>query len=277
MNLDIVDSQVHIWAASTPERPWPARHQPHRPEPITAESLWLEMQEAGVSRAILVPPSWEGERNDVVLAAAQAYPERYAVMGRLDPLDPRSPERIRTWRDTPGQLGLRFTFHRPSFEHLLTEGHLNWLWPLAEKHGVPIMMTCPFKIIHLAGEIAQQHPGLKLTLDHFALLPGTKDEVAFDGFEKLLALAAFDNVAVKCSSLPCYTQAPWPFKPLHAYIKQAFEAFGPERMFWGSDLSRLTSSYRECVELFTTQLPWLKGENLEMVMGQGLRRWLGWV
>ena len=33
----IVDSQVHIWAADSPERPWPARHKPHRPEPITAE------------------------------------------------------------------------------------------------------------------------------------------------------------------------------------------------------------------------------------------------
>ena len=47
-------------------------------------------------------------------------------------------------------------------------------------------------------------------------------------------------------------------------------------MFWGSDLSRLSSSYSECVELFTTELPWLRGEDLKMVMGLGLRRWLGW-
>ena len=30
----VVDAQVRIWAASTPERPWPARHQPHKPDPI---------------------------------------------------------------------------------------------------------------------------------------------------------------------------------------------------------------------------------------------------
>jgi hypothetical protein len=26
----IVDAQVHFWAANTPERPWPARAEPHR-------------------------------------------------------------------------------------------------------------------------------------------------------------------------------------------------------------------------------------------------------
>ena len=30
----IVDAQVHIWAANTAERPWPARHAPHQPVPI---------------------------------------------------------------------------------------------------------------------------------------------------------------------------------------------------------------------------------------------------
>ena len=43
----IVDSQVHIWAANTPERPWPARHEPHKAEPITADALLREMDAAG--------------------------------------------------------------------------------------------------------------------------------------------------------------------------------------------------------------------------------------
>src|SRR5687767_6798150 len=80
----IADSQVHIWAASTPERPWPARHSPHRPEPLTKDDVLREMDAAGVQRAVLVPPTWEGERNDVVLEAARLHPDRFAVMGRLN-------------------------------------------------------------------------------------------------------------------------------------------------------------------------------------------------
>jgi predicted TIM-barrel fold metal-dependent hydrolase len=84
----IVDTQVHIWAADTPERPWPKRHQPHRAEPFGKDELLREMGKAGVDRAIIVPPSWEGERNDLALAAAAAHPDRFAVMGRLDQTDP---------------------------------------------------------------------------------------------------------------------------------------------------------------------------------------------
>jgi L-fuconolactonase len=58
----IVDAQVHIWGENTPQRPWPARHQPHRAVPLAKETLLREMDTAGVARAVIVPPSWEGER-----------------------------------------------------------------------------------------------------------------------------------------------------------------------------------------------------------------------
>ena len=67
----IVDAQVHIWGANTPERPWPtARSAPHREQPFSKEDLLKEMDVAGVARVVIVPPSWEGDRNDLALAAA---------------------------------------------------------------------------------------------------------------------------------------------------------------------------------------------------------------
>jgi hypothetical protein len=35
-------------------------------------------------------------------------------------------------------------------------------------------------------------------------------------------------------------------------------------------------SYRQCVTMFTEELPWLKGQDLEKVMGLGLAKWIGW-
>ena len=39
----IADSQIHLWGASTPERPWPepapGTPPPHKPFPFTAEYL----------------------------------------------------------------------------------------------------------------------------------------------------------------------------------------------------------------------------------------------
>jgi len=202
--MQIVDAQVHIWAANTPERPWPARHQPHKPQPITKDDLLREMDRAGVDRAVLVPPSWEGERNDIVLAAAQAHPDRFAVMGRFDPEAPESRGLIATWLKQPGMLGLRFTFHRPLLRPLLAEGRIDWLWPQAEKAGVPIMLLALQSDLHLIDQVAERHPGLRLTIDHLGLTKG-KDEEAFRDFDKLLPLARRPNVAVKVSCLPLYT------------------------------------------------------------------------
>jgi hypothetical protein len=43
-----------------------------------------------VSRIVLVPPSWEGDRNDLAVDAARSYPDRFAVMGRLALQKPES-------------------------------------------------------------------------------------------------------------------------------------------------------------------------------------------
>jgi predicted TIM-barrel fold metal-dependent hydrolase len=108
----IVDSQVHLWAADTPDRPWPPGRaaQAQKPYPVTKEALLLQMDLAGVSRIVVVPPSWEGDRNDLALEAARLYPDRFAVMGRLAIEKPESRALVPDWKKQPGMLGMRFTF-----------------------------------------------------------------------------------------------------------------------------------------------------------------------
>lgn len=273
--MTIVDSQVHIWAANTPERPWPARHEPHKPQPITAQDLLREMDAAGVSACVLVPPSWEGERNDVCLAAAQKYPKRFAVMGRLDVDAPESRAKIAAWRKQPGMLGLRFTMHRPFLRPLLTEGRIDWLWPEAEKAGVPVMTLALHSDMHLIDRVAERHPRLKLTIDHLGLTTG-KGAEAFQHIDNVLALAKRPNVAVKVSCLPHYATDAYPFRSLHPYIRRVYDAFGPKRMFWGSDLSRLPCSYRQSLAYMSEEIPWLSAVDKEWILGRGLCKWLGW-
>lgn len=273
--MPIVDAQVHIWAANTPGRPWPQRHQPHQPQPITKDDLLREMTAAGVDRAVLVPPSWEGERNDIVLAAAQAHPDRFAVMGRFDPEAPASRGLIPAWREQPGMLGLRFTFHRPLLRPLLTEGRVDWLWPQAERAGVPIMTLVQHPDLHLIDRVAERHPGLKLVIDHLGLTTG-KDEEAFREFDRLLDLARRPNIAVKASCVAHFTADAYPYRRLHPYLRRVHDAFGPRRMFWGSDLSRLPCTYRQGITMFTEEMPWLSAADLEWIMGRGLCEWIGW-
>ena len=272
----IVDAQVHIWGADTPARPWPKRGPAQRPVPLGKDELLREMDAAGVDRVVIVPPSWEGDRNDLGLAAAQAHPTRFAVMGRIDPQAPQSRGAVETWRRQPGMLGFRFTFHTPVLQPLLTEGHMDWLWGAAESAGVPIYVLVPHTVMHMLEPVAQRHPRLKLTLDHLGLTSGRYDDEAFKLLDNALALAKYPNVAAKVSALPCYTKAAYPFRNLQQYIRRVYDAFGPKRMFWGTDLSRSPIPYRQHVTFYTEEIPWLSVEDKDWIMGRGVCEWLGW-
>lgn len=272
----IADAQVHIWAANTPDRPWPARQQPHRPEPFSKDNLLSEMNAAGVGRAIIVPASWAGDRNDLGLEAARKHPDRFAVMGLLDIEAPASRGQIATWLLQPGMFGLRLAFRRGKNRQLLAEGSADWLWSEAEKHNLPIMVIIDADQITHIDRIAERHPRLKLILDHLCLFMGRKDEEAFSGLDKLLLLKRRPNIAVKASCLPTYTSDSYPFHRLHPFIRQVYDAFGPQRIFWGTDLTRLTCSYRQAVTMFTEEIPWLTADDKQWIMGRGLCEWLGW-
>jgi hypothetical protein len=274
--MKIVDAQVHVWGADTPQRPWPKRAEPQRPIPLDHTDLLREMTEAGVDRVIIVPPSWEGDRNDLAIAAHQAHPTRFATMGRLDPQDQASRSLLANWRQQPGMLGLRFTFHTELLEPLLTEGHMDWVWGDAEKHGVPVYVLVPHRLVPAIDKVAERHPGLKIVMDHLGLNSRQKDAAAFAEFDKLLAIAKRPNVAAKASALPCYSTDVYPYRSLHEYLKRAFDAFGPQRLFWGTDLSRSPIPYRQHVTMFTEEIPWLSASDKEWIMGRGVCEWLGW-
>jgi L-fuconolactonase len=220
--VQIIDSQVHIWAENTPDRPWAPNMEgrAHLPEPLTAEKLLPMMDEAGVDCAILVPPSLEGDRNDLGLEAARKFPERYVVMGRIDITNPQSRAALATWRDEPGMLGLRLTFHRPDTRGQLTDGTADWLWPAAERHGIPVMVHAPDGLPAVA-EIAERHPGLTLIIDHMGFARETMDAAATAGAARVAALARHPNVFVKVSALPCFSSEPYPFRNLREPIFRA--------------------------------------------------------
>ena len=84
--------------------------------------LLKEMDAADVDRVVIVPPSWEGERNDLGLDAARSHPDRFAVMGRLALDKPESRGLVAAWKKQPGMLGMRFTFHTDVYKPWLTDG-----------------------------------------------------------------------------------------------------------------------------------------------------------
>ncbi|MGE0538590.1 MAG: amidohydrolase [Dehalococcoidia bacterium] len=268
--MQVVDAQVHIWSGHTPTRP------PHRPVPdFTQAELIREMDEAGIDAAVLHPPGWDPNAPELANEAVRQYPDRLAILGKF-PLDrPESRDLIDGWKQQPGMLGLRFTFLDPQPRTWLSDGMIDWLWPAAERAGVPIALLAG-DFLPTVGQIAERHPGLKLIVDHLGRVGRTQDEAGFANLDELLALARYPNVAVKATGAPSYSSKPYPYRNIHGYLRRIYDAFGPERMFWGTDITRMPCSWRQCVTMFTEELPWLSASDKDLIMGRALCTWLDW-
>ena len=81
MNMLIVDAQVHLWKGHVPANPG------HRQIPdFLTDDLLHEMDEAGIDAAIIHPPSWDPDSDNLALKAANAHPNRLSILGKI-PLD----------------------------------------------------------------------------------------------------------------------------------------------------------------------------------------------
>lgn len=270
--MQIVDAQIHLWGAGLPS------NQSHwQVTSFTPEEAIGLMDEGGVNAAVIHPPGWDPKSTEMAFAAVKNYPGRFAIMGSL-PLDqPETRDRIADWKKD-GMLGLRYTFLTDPMRQWVADGTLDWLWAAAEDADVPISMLATDSLTVL-GRVAERHPGLRLTIDHLGGRGGTtplKDDASMTHIPELLALAKLPNVAVKATGAPGYSSEAYPHPIMHKYLQQIYDAFGPNRMFWGTDISKMPCSWAQCVAMFTEEAPWLNDADKQLVMGDALCAWWGW-
>jgi L-fuconolactonase len=240
------------------------------------------MDEAGVDRAVIVPPIWAGDGNESALEWAALHPGRLAVMGRFDLWDPDRSQLSR-WLDQPGMLGIRMSYAPDLGMGWLDVEQMRWFWTEADALGLPIMLLLPGGAPERSaalGELADTFPRVKWIIDHLGLrkpAPGGPASDAFAGFHHILALARHPNVYVKWSALPFYSAAEYPYPDLNPYLRRALAAFGARRTMWGSDLTRLRRlSYGQLAGHARLGMPFLSSEDREQILGKTAATVLGW-
>lgn len=265
----IVDCHVHIWNGgkiSPTGRQVPV---------FSAEDLWQEMAAAGVARAVIVTPSWNPDGNEYPLEAAKNYPERFGVMGLFDISKPPDPVMLENWKKRPGMLGIQLFLASPKGRAWMTDGSADWFWPIMERANIPLMIFCAGMMPELA-KIAAKYPRLKLCIDSFGIPTNTFGTAAFADYDSVLRMAKYPNVTIKIESVPFISGEPYPYRNLFPILRRTYHAFGPHRMFWGSDLTLLkTIPYRECVT-FMEEIPFLSDKDLDLIMGRAISNWIGW-
>ena len=268
----IVDAQVHLWKAESEDWKWVSGLVPQLPEPFTIERLVPMMDEAGVDRVVIVPPSWPGDRNDYALEAVRRHPTRFRIMGKLPLQDPKSAALLPRWREQPGMVGLRVIFNTPQTLPWLTDGTVDWFWAAAEKAELPVMCFAPSRTAAF-GRIAERHPQLQLILDHMGTAAAmARDNTVAAAIGETVALAKYPNISVKVSASPGLSGEPYPYRDVAVHIKRVFDAYGPQRSYWGTDLTNTYArgSYRQRISHFTEELSFLSESDKDWVMGRAI-------
>lgn len=272
----VLDAQIHVWRAATADRPWPPDAiEPQRAEPLEVPEVAEEMTRAGVSGALLLGPTWEGSRNDYVLEAAATEPARFGAILRWATHDPAATERLADWSSLTGARAIRMSLNRGDVAGTLTAAHRSGFFAAAERHGVPLCLYAPGRY-DLYRDLAQAHPGLRMAVDHAAV--ESADRPLVEAVAPLVELAAYPGIVVKASALPCFldlSREGAPFPSITEAVHLLVGAFGAERVFFGSDLSRLPVPYAELVAAFTG-LPGLTDSERSLVCGEALAAWVGW-
>jgi hypothetical protein len=93
-----------------------------------------------------------------------------------------------------------------------------------------------------------------------------------------VALAKYPNVSVKVSASPGLSRQPYPFRDVAEHIKRVFDAYGPQRSYWGTDItnSYAKASYRQRITHFTEELSFLSETDKDWVMGRAILQRLRW-
>lgn len=283
--MDIVDAQIHVWEEDRPERPWDpdwgeTLHWMLEGEAVTAERAIAAMDAVGVDAAVVVAfPLYPDV--DLAVEATTRHPDRFRTVTHID-LDGDDPvAELNRYADLPVVVAMRVAFAvaRDGFERL-GQGAFQPVFAAAQRRGLPVMLAISGNPL-AADVVARANPELPLIVDHMGLAqPHGAQTLTGDPFSRLddlLSLALYPNVAVKVSAMPTLSREAYPYVDLWPHLHRVLEAFGAERVMWGSDFSRTLPQHTYAEALcYVQETNELSDAEKELLLGGTVRRILSW-
>jgi predicted TIM-barrel fold metal-dependent hydrolase len=243
------------------------------------------MEAVGVDRAVIY-----SDEAFIKLAAAR-HPHKFAgVPSFRDPAEIGEPSAFFTrLRTSPEIIGVRLLAGIGENWRVLAQGDWDATMAAAEEFGVPVVFWIPLHLT-LLQKVAKDHPRLHVIVDHLGMpAPPTAPltDKVLETLPDLLELAAFPNVAVKFTGAPSLCADPYPFSSLWPHLHRIIDAFGVDRLMWGTDYTRVMGryrhppdpggrlNYRELVDflLYTDEV---SEKDKEILFSRAIRKWFDW-
>ena len=269
----IIDTHCHIWHVPpiAPVGPTAPRWRKLPDEPAPAEELLEDMDANGVDMTVVVQTSWSTWDNGYVADSAKRFPDRFIAMGMIDPEDPKNAELARYWMQERGVAGFRF---HPAYypeEPILTVERNAPMWKAIADMGGIVQVHGRIDMAPQVDFVAREYPTIPWLLDHMAY-PVIPEYPDFPTYQPILDLAKHPNVYVKVSDIKSRSTMPYPYEDVQGAIKKLYDAFGIERMMWGTGYPGHHRTKHKWPTLgeelqFIRDIPWLTEAEKARVLG----------
>lgn len=285
----VIDTHMHVWANDPRRYPFPHPYDKSfklPPHEATLEMLLDDMDRNGCTHAVLVQVIYHGWDNSYVADCVRRHPRRFKAHGLIDPTDPQVARKLEFWVKEHGLAGMRFSpRYYQNGEHggddWLTAEPAHALWKQAAKLGAVFnFFVAPAQLPKLE-QMARAHPDVRIIIDHL----GQMDLAVEDPepqMRLLLAMARYPNVWVKVSELASVSKSKtYPFADAYSYVKRVHEAFGPDRLLFGTGYpGAARAAYkrpplRAEIDLIAHKMPFFTAADRLKILGQNAAKLWG--
>ncbi|MGI5282358.1 amidohydrolase family protein [Nonomuraea polychroma] len=267
--MDRIDAHHHVWDLSVRPHTWldPEPMAPVR-RTFTLDDLAAPAAAAGVTRTVLVQvlSDLDETREFLDLAAGSDL-----VAGVVGWIDLTAPDAADTLAALPaGLVGVRHGVQSEPDPAWLNRPDVRRGLAAVEAAGLAYdLLTLPHQL-PAAIDTVRAMPGLTFVLDHLSKPPIAAGELE-PWRTRIKELAAHPNVFCKLSGMVTEADwAAWRMSDLRPYAEVVLEAFGPDRVMFGSDwpVCLLAAEYAQVAQAADELCAGLsKGERDEVFAG----------
>ena len=271
--MNFIDIHPHI--ISDDEKRYPPaplfgkRSDWSQERPSTVESLIAAMDEAGVAKAAVVHSSTTyGFDNSYVVDGCNRYPDRLVAVGSVDMLADDVAATIKGWADK-GLAGLRiFTGgSTKDFDPSELDNPKSFkAWEMLAELSLPMcIQTGPVGLPQVA-MLARKFPRVNIILDHLGR-PDVLDGPPYANAASLFEIADIPNIFMKLTPR-IFGDVKKDKASAETFFPRVVEAFGAQRMAWGSNFPTSPGTLGEILASAKAGLASLSADDQAWIFGK---------
>jgi L-fuconolactonase len=234
-----IDGHVHLWRLAQGEYGWISDEMTALRRDFEPADVRPLLDGAGIEGAVLVQAAPTVAETRFLLEHARAAPWLVGVVGWLDMEAPDAPAVLAELAEDRHLRGIRPMIQDIADPDWVLRGALGPAFRALIAHDLTFdALVLPHHLGNLL-RLLERHPELRTVIDHGAK-PRIADGAREPWASEMRRLARETGALCKLSGLATEAGPNWSDDTLRPFVDVLIEAFGPERLIFGSDWPVLT-------------------------------------